>query len=284
MSVTVKPASRRARPSEPGRVVRAVLVVDVPESELAQDPAGVGDLGEHRRFLGGLDRPPQQPEEVAHRGDVLHGVAGDDQIAGQPGVLLAVEGADQHDRAIAELPDGRPAKARVDPDTPANADLGQEHQEVTLSAPHLEHALAHQPIPLHQVAGELAGELGEQRREGLRLLGGLSVIDLLRVEADVGDEPASGAQPSTRSPVGYAAAGGRSGSSTQLCVGISRAAKNASRPSGTATRAGGGGAEVDEVIAHQGAQVGWTDHRTVGCGTGTMKRPPLAAHTPPAGA
>ena len=170
---------------------------------------------------------------------MLHGVAGDDQIACQPGVLLPVESADQLDRAIACSPNRRPAKPGVDPDAPADAELGQEHQEVPLAAPHLEHGPALEAVPLDEIAGELAGELGEQRREGLRLLGGLSVIHLLGVEADVGDEPASRSTARAQDRrSGRPAADGWSGSSTQLCVGIPRA-EEGEQPGGTATRAGG---------------------------------------------
>ena len=54
--MTSKPVRRNSRASEPGREVGAVLVVDVPERDLAQDTHDVGQLEEDDDVAAVADR------------------------------------------------------------------------------------------------------------------------------------------------------------------------------------------------------------------------------------
>ena len=80
-------------------------------------------------------------------------------------------------------------KASVVDSQPApDPSLGEQHQKFALTAPDLENSLPNEVIADYQLVSQLVGELAELGAERLALLGGLGVIDQLRVESNVLDE------------------------------------------------------------------------------------------------
>jgi hypothetical protein len=140
------------------REVRAVLVVDVPEGDLAQHPEHVGQLEEDGGGLPPGQVGPEQLHEPGHVGDVLQRVAADHEVGRQVGVLLAVQVGDEADPVGGRAAHPVEHHAGVDPDAAVVAQLADAQQELALAAAELEDVLVVQVETVDQAVGEVVGE------------------------------------------------------------------------------------------------------------------------------
>ena len=144
-------------------------MVDVPESRLPQDSAGVGHLEEHR-CASLTDRAPHQPPELSHVWDMLQRVPAADEIGGEIPVRLRVEVLDEGDAlgrlAVRSLGD----VGRVDADASVWPHLAEEQEELALPAPDLQDPLAVQIESVDEPPREVLRERSEPGGEALGFL------------------------------------------------------------------------------------------------------------------
>ena len=177
-----------------------MLVVDVPERPLLQDPLHVGKLEEHVDVAPVADRLAHQPDEIEDRRDVLQRVATAHVIGVQMRILRPVEVADEADaiRGAAAGP-FRPI-AWID----ARCHRSRCARRAPTRYSPLPHPISSAAIPgpsskrRDLIIPDLVEKPQKPRRVSLRLLVGRRVSLQRRIEPDVADEAAAAAKRRAR--------------------------------------------------------------------------------------
>src|SRR6185437_9199669 len=282
----VEPGITEQASERTAREIRAVLVIDVPEHSVLEHSLHVRELEEHVDVAAIADRLAYESDEIAHRADVLEGVAAANVVRLQVRVARPVKVANEADARARGALGALGSIAGVEPDAVAAESLAQRDQKLSLAATDLQDRHAGADAVLGDViVAHVIHETHEARRESLRLFIRRGILVEAHIEADVGDEAAvatereldiAARECERRIPRRqHQAAVSRD--AVELIEGLQVAptARGAGqRLSGQQLRdhreselrgtAGAQGAQLDAVLLC---------HRMDGCGTGTMKRP-----------
>jgi len=184
------------------REVRAVLIAEVPERGMLENPLEPGRLEEDADVGAVADRAADGPQELARPREVLDDVAGADQVTHERRRLRLVASRDDRDAGSDPIPLGN--VARIEAETTAAGGRAQPGQEFPLAAADLDDRLPREVVASGEPGRERVEVAAEVRRVRLGVLvrrsvshesfveGGVEHEAAVRAEAEVDVAPRAG--------------------------------------------------------------------------------------------